>query len=223
MLWKHFEMSTDIRRVVAGLLSVPVEDVKLGPNLAKNGGFEEWEVGRPKWWVWSDMTGGLRNKGLFVGGADGLDGYSGRSTRISGLWLQSHEDHEPGRCGYWHWDEDRHDRRSIMLKASAPYILTFYYRTQELSNGEVTVWVSYEPEVLFAGDYRLPATNGEWRYFVAVGWNRADDESMIRPLVRSFAPGCTEFDEVQVRQIWLSEELDVTAGETQFWVIGDSD
>ncbi len=222
VLQKALEARTDDRRIVAELLGVPVEDVELGPNSAENGGFETWVDGTPEWWVWSDMaTGSLRNVGVFVGGADRLDAYSDNAARVNGLWLQFREDKEPGRCGYWQWDKEQHDLRSITLTVSVPYLLGFDYRTRGLPDGASTVWTSYEPEVLFAGDHRLPATDGEWRRFIAVGWNRANDESAIRPLVRSFAPGCVEFDNVQVRPIWLSEKTGVTVGETQFRVIGE--
>jgi len=223
VLQEALEARTDDRRIVAELLGVPVEDVELGPNLVENGGFEEWTEGRPKWWTWSNMAkGDRRNKGVFAGGAEPLNAISGSAARVNGLWLQHDEDKEPGRCGYWQWDEQRHNRRPILLAVGMPYLLSFYYRTERLRDGAARVWVSSEPEVFFAGNHGLPPTGGEWQRFVAIGWNRAGIEAAIRPLVRSFATGSVEFDNVKVRAIGLVEGTIVEAGETRFWISGSN-
>jgi len=109
--------------------------------------------------------------------------------------------------------------RPITLTMNVPYVLSFYYRTTRVPDGKATVWVSGDPDVFWAHDHGLPATGGAWRHFVAVGWNRADAEAAICPLVRSFAPGYVEFDDVEVWPIWLSEGTTVEVGEARFRVI----
>jgi len=212
---------TDDRRIVAELLGVSVEDVELGPNLVENGGFDEWVEGRPEWWTWSDMFNHEPfNAAAFAGGVDGLLSFEGQqAARVDGFWIQQQEDKSRARCGYWQqWDEEQHSRRSITLTVGSPYLLSFYYRTENLANGAATVWVSYDPMVLFAHDHGLPSTGEDWHHFVAVGWNRSDAEAAIRPLIRSFATGSVEFDDVQVRAIGLAEGTTVEADDTRFWM-----
>jgi len=166
--------------------------------------------------MWSNMaTGDPWNKGAFIGGVDILGAYSGNVARVNGLWLQHHEDKEVARCGYWRLDEEQHDLRSITLTVGSPYLLSFYHRTENLADGAATVWVSYDPMVLFAHDHGLPGTHGAWRRFVAVGWNRSDAEAAISPLVRSFATGSVAFDNVQVRPVGLPNDAAVEVGETR--------
>lgn len=210
---------TDDQRIVAQMLDVPVEDVGLGPNWVENGGFERWVEGRPEWWAWSDMaTGDTQNQGLFVGGAEMLNAYSGNAVRVSGLWLQRREDQKPGRCGYWQWDEERQAHLTIPLNVEVPYLLSFYYRTEWLPDGAARVWVSYDPRVLF-DRYELPATNGEWWRFAAIGWNQIGTEAAIRPMIRSFAPGNVEFDDVRVQAVELAQGTDIGEREVYFQVI----
>jgi hypothetical protein len=98
---------TDDRRIVAELLNVPVESVELGPNLAEKGGFEEWEGGRPEWWIWSAMFSAEPfSEAAFTGGPDGLLPFEGHhSARVEGFWVQPIEGKSPARAGFWQWDE----------------------------------------------------------------------------------------------------------------------
>jgi len=190
---------------------VPAENVELGPNLVEHGGFEGWVDGSPRSWTWSDMaTGDLWNKGIFIGGADGLEAYSGSVARVNGLWLQHRQDKEPGRSGYWQADP-------ITLTTASPYVLSFYYRTERTPDNAATIWVSYDTQVLFSGDHPLPATDGNWWLFAIVGWNRSAGEAAVRPLLRSFAPGQVWFDDVQLRNINI--RLSVQTREAQFMML----
>jgi hypothetical protein len=158
-------------------------------------------------------TGHPWNKGLFVGGSDELIGWDGKATRIDGFWLQQRSDKEPGRCGYWHL-------RSITLTTGTPYVLSFYYRTDRLPDKAATIWLSYsEPDIFFAHDYGLSSTGGEWWHFVVVGWNRSKFKAPIRPLLRSFAHGAVEFDDVKVRMVLLHEGISIN-DKALFWVSG---
>ena len=201
-LREEFEAKTDDRRIVAELLGVPVEDVELGPNLVENGGFEEWVDERPKWWGISNMaTGDPWNKGCFFDSRDTLISWERIAGQVNGLWLQYRKDREPGRSGYWQIDENLHRLRPIALTTVLPYVLSFYYRTERVLDNAATVWVSYDSQVLFGGDHRLPSTNGSWFRFVVVGWNRSGGEAAVSPLLRSFAPGQVWFDEVKLYTI----------------------
>jgi len=213
---------TDGRHIVAAMLGVPVESVKLGPNSVANGGFEEWVRGRPWQWLWSAMfNSDPFNAAAFAKGADRLLFFEGeQSARVDGFWVQQEVGRSLARAGFWQWDEKRLALRSIALTAGAPYIISFYYRTTRIPDSKATVWISDDAAVLWAHDYGLPATGETWRHFVALGWNRSGTGATIYPLVRSFAPGYVEFDDVQVRPIWLLEETSVVSSETQFWVSG---
>jgi tetratricopeptide (TPR) repeat protein len=225
-LREELEAKTDDRRIVAEMLGVPVEDVELGPNLVENGGFEKWMTERPKSWIWSVMFGaGPFSEAAFAGGSDGQLPFEGQwAARVDGFWVQAADGKYPARAGFWQWDEARRYMRSITLTVSIPYLLGFQYRTERVPDGEATVWVSGNADVfLSGGDYGLPATDGEWRYFVAVGWNRSSVDAVIQPLVRSFMSGSVEFDNVQLRPVRFRERTVVAVGETQFWVTGEGD
>jgi hypothetical protein len=64
---------TDDRRIVAELLDVPMADVELGPNLVKNGGFEDWSWESPVSWNWAKMFNQAPfSNAVFTGGEDQL-------------------------------------------------------------------------------------------------------------------------------------------------------
>jgi tetratricopeptide (TPR) repeat protein len=214
-LRKELEAKTDDRRIVAELLEVPVEDVELGPNLVENGGFEEWLIGEPQGWKWSDMFSKEPfNAAAFAGGADELLALQGKRTaRVDGFWVQTKENKSPARAGFWRRDK-------IAVESGTPYIISFLYRTSGIAPGRwATVWVSGDPDVFWAHDYALPSKEKGWHHFVSVGWNHSDTQAAIRPLVRSFAPGCVKFDDVQLRVVRL-QGTTVKANETRFWVTG---
>jgi hypothetical protein len=225
VLEEALKARTDDPRIAAELLGVSVEDLKLGPDLVENGEFEEWVGGRPSGWVWWTMFNREPyDAGAFAAGGDGLPPFEGRRTvRVDGFWVQQQEDKSPARAGFWQWDEMERVLRPITLGTDGPYVFSFHYRTMRVPEREAKVWVSNDPDVLWAGYHGLPATDGAWRHFVAVGWNHADGEAAICPLVSSFAPGSVEFDNVQVRPVGLLVETAVEAGEVQFWVIEGSD
>jgi tetratricopeptide (TPR) repeat protein len=214
-LREELQAKTDDQRIVAEMLGVSVEDVELGPNLVKNGEFESWVRGSPEWWGWSDMFNREPfNAAAFVGEADELLSFEGQqAARVDGLWIQQREEKSPARAGFWQYDE-------VALAANAPYLLSFYYRTSRIPDDMATTWVSGNPNVFWAHDYGLPATQGMWYHFVAVGWNRLDADAPIRPLLRSFATGHVTFDDAQLRLIRLPEEAPVEVGEARFRVIG---
>ena len=201
---------TDDRRIVAELLSVPVEAVELGENLVENGGFEVWRDGRPEGWAWSNMaTGDPCNLALFVGGVEEFEAYEGhRAMRVDGFWIQRKPELEGARAGYWGGE--------IELKPDRPYVLSFYYRTRNLREGEAAIWVSYDAEVLFSGDHMLPDTEGEWRKFVIIGWNRKGEMGKIKPLLRSWGVGDIWFDGVRLEEVAMKPQVGIEEASTVF-------
>ena len=147
--------------------------------------------------------GDLRNRGLFVGGADGVGSWNGVAARLEGLWLQHLEYKDPGRSGFLHIDEGDLSRwsRPIPLSKDAPYVLSFYYRTVKTS--AYAAMRGAPDQVLFKEYYALPDTGGSWWHFVAIGRSESEDDADQVLLLRTLASGRVWFDEVKVRNIYL--------------------
>lgn len=147
--------------------------------------------------------GDLRNRGLFVGGADDLGSWNGAAGRLEGLWLQHLKYKDPGRSGFLHIDEDDLSRwsRPIPLSKDVPYVLSFYYRT--LKTPDYAAVTAASDQVLFKDYYALPNTGGSWWRFVAIGRLESGDDGERILLLRTLTPGRVWFDEVGVRNIYL--------------------
>jgi hypothetical protein len=143
-----------------------------------------------------------------------------RAARVTGFWVQYQQEKQTARAGFWHASGTEKALQPIMLKPGVPYVFSFYYQTTRVPEGKAAVWVSRDPDVLWGSNRPLPATDGKWFQFVAVGWHRSDIETAIRPLLRSFSPGCVRFDQVELRPINLPEQAVLNTGGTQFLVIG---
>jgi tetratricopeptide (TPR) repeat protein len=204
---------TDDHVIVAGLLDLPVEDIELGPNLVGNGEFEAWTDGTPRGWMWSAMFNKAPfQSAAFWGGAEDLLAYGGgRAARVQGSWVGSEEEKSPARAGFWHGD--------ISTSVSIPYVISFSYCTIEvLDDGELGIWLSYDPGIFWSYVRRLPQTSGTWQRFVAVSWNRSDYEASIRPLISLFDAGRLVFDDIQVRTVYLRERYRIESTDTKFWL-----
>ncbi len=204
---------TDDRRIVAELLEVPVEEVKLGPNLVGDGGFELQRRSWTAMWQWSSMFNrDPFSPAAFLGGPDKLDAFEERqSARIDGLWVQEVENRSPARAGFWHNSE-------IAPMASTPYVVSFYYSTDGIARKQgAAIWLSDDDDVFWRSNLWLTNTDGEWGHFVAVTWNRSSGESAVRPLIRSFAPGRFKIDNVQIRLVELSEKIGALEKGTRTW------
>jgi tetratricopeptide (TPR) repeat protein len=206
ILEEAMEVRTDNRRTVAALLGVEAEDINLGPNLVENGSVEVWQGEKPVGWVRSWMVGQeLFNSALFVGGADEFGAFGGQtSARIDGLWIQQGDKLLP-RAGFWQYDEANQTLRAVPLMTNTPYMLSFFYYTERVRDGNATVWISADPRVFWDGDLALPNTHRTWRQLVAVGFNRSEAVGTITPLIRSFARGRVQFDDIQLRAVRLRE------------------
>jgi tetratricopeptide (TPR) repeat protein len=218
---REFDARIDDRRIVAELLGLPVTDVTLGSNQVENAGFEEWLAGRPNMWAWWTMFNREPfGDAAFAGGSDGLPPFARRgATRIDGLWVQMRQDKSPARAGFWYWDKAGRALQPINLSDGEPYVFSFDYRTVRLAAGAARAWVSDDPDVLWAGYHGLPATDGAWHHFVAVGWNRAGAKGAIYPLLSSFGPGSVVYDNVGLRPVELSARAAVASSEARFRVI----
>lgn len=181
-------------------------EIQLGEELILNGGFEHRRscsiFDQSSWcsmafWEPSMMNSGNPwNVGLFVIGVDSAQSYSGwRSMRIDGIYVERRPEREPARAGYWH--------PPIDVQAGRPYLISFVYKTEPQAAHEldVSIWVSKDARVLFAGDYFLPPTGGLWRRVRILGWNRADQVMPLRPLLRKFGEGTVWFDDFSVREV----------------------
>ncbi len=193
--WREeLKARTDDNAIVAEVLGIEGDELLLGPNLIENAGFEQGTTS-PLGWDWALMAGGdVWNEAAFFGGADSLEVYEGeRSSRVEGFWTEMAADKEPARAGYW--------AKEIELGPNTLWVLSFYYRTWNLGDGDARVWVSYDPKIIFAADLRLPATHGMWRKAVIVGWNKKTSAGVVKPLLRNWRVGGVWFDDVSLRQI----------------------
>jgi tetratricopeptide (TPR) repeat protein len=204
-LQEKLRAETDNRYIVSELLNVAVENVQFGPNLVENGGFETWVNGQPQGWVWSDMTNYPPfNQATFVGGRDSFSNWQGQSSaRVDGLWIQQQPDKSLARAGYWLWNNT--NSKALELKGGTPYILSFYYRTSDNNSG--WIWLSKEERLFWSHDRKLVATNGQWLHFVAIDCNVSAESLFIRPLIRSYASGRVEFDDLQLRNVLLDDKV----------------
>jgi len=229
LLQKEWEVRTDDKRIVAEVLGIGEDDFELGENLVKNGGFEEGKL-EPRWWGWLPMVDGRDyNAASFVGGVDEFEAYEGvRALRIDGFWIQRKPELQWARAGYWYgYQKDGiqlkswanwYKEKAIELKSNTLYLLSFYYKTKHLREGNAAVWISSNPEVLFANDYMLPNTDGSWRRFVAISWNRKGGMDRTKPLLRSWGVGNAWFDGVEMREIALKSRVSVEDTSTRFLV-----
>lgn len=217
ILQEELEAKTDDRRIVAELLGMPVEDVALGPNLVENGGFEIWaDENRPQSWECADQsTTPPFSPANFVMGPVELEVWKGMSAaRINGLWIQQDKGESAARAGF------QSSLTSEVITAGQPYLFSLYYRTFDSRNGAARVWLSNRSEIFWEGDKGLPATNGAWYHFAAVGWSEVDLGIHIRVFVRSFAPGIVDFDEIGIRHIEIPE-MYIDSKSTGTWISGE--
>lgn len=192
--------------MVANMLGVAADALQIGPELITNGDFELTTAyaddqlltpatGDPTGWLPSIMASGNPwNLGAFVVGLDALHHVSGsRSLRIDGLFIDHLSDREPARAGLLY--------PRVVIESGGPYLISFYYRTERISDIGATVWLSDNPKVLSAGDYALPQTFGAWKRVLLIAWNRSGTTATIQPLLRSFSEGSVWFDAFSIRPL----------------------
>jgi tetratricopeptide (TPR) repeat protein len=207
------------QRIAANLMGLSTEDIKLGDNLLKDGNFENWAESEPNSWRWVPLFGSDPfAKALFVGNSDSLLPLDGkRYVRVEGFWLDQALDKTAPRAGYWR-TSNVGISEPILLSPGQPYLLSFDFKTSRLPKNKSLVWVTSEPDVFWKLGYGLPDTGGTWEHFVAVGWNRSDQEMKIRPAFEVWAPGVFELDRVQVRHIDVPAESQGLSMDTKFYI-----
>lgn len=223
ILRSALEARTDDRHILSDLLGVPAEALELGSNLIRNGNFEKEHEGAPHSWRWSPMFSREPfGAAAFSGGLDDLLSFEGQqAARIHGYWIEQEGGQSPARAGFRHVDETGETRQPIVLTEAGPYVFSIYYRTVGIPGRRVTAWLTSEPDVLWPGDQTLPASDGMWHRFLAVGWNATDATATIEPLLRSLSPGIVVFDQVELRQIDLPEGSHLDSQETQTLMIDE--
>lgn len=209
---------TDDRRIVARLLGIKPDEMQLEENLIQNGDFTDWVAGRPAWWWVSNMaTGDPWNQGLFIGGREELDAPDGSAVRIQGLWLRHQTDRQPGRWGYWYFDERSRRIATLPLEPDGVYLISFDYRSDADEKQGAAVYVSDREEVLWRGDRHLPQTGSAWHHVVAIASNRTGVEAVMRLLLRHWGSGSVAFDRVRVARLGLPEEVRDALETVRFW------
>jgi hypothetical protein len=191
------EARADERRIVAEILSVPVEHVELGPNLVERGRFEEEEEGQDgqleRWSFWTYL--GPERKGLYFAGLDSLAA-EGNAARIVGL--------RGGPMGDGTITYGEYRGRELTLPPGDWYIISSCYRSQNLDgNGLLFVGEDSRGGVRLTHTY-LGDSSGDW-HKVSVLVPGQSQEMAVIPVVRNWGLGSVWFDNVQVRAIWLSE------------------
>jgi tetratricopeptide (TPR) repeat protein len=220
--WREqLRAATDDRRIAARILGLAVDEVQLGDNLIRNGDFAGWVSGRPQWWSVSNMaTGDPWNEGLFVGGPEELDVPSRDAVRIQGLWLKQKSDKEPGRWGYWYFDDVAGDIAVLPLVADGWYLVSFDYRNDVQGQEGAALYVSDRGEVLWGGEMFFPMTGSDWHHVAIIASNRGGAQAVMRLLLRSWSSGIVEFDRVRVSPLVLPAGLRDDVAPVQFWSSG---
>lgn len=181
---------------VARLLSGDPSAVQLGPELATNGGFEQHSLVNDNpvgWQPIYNSNGGEWDLASFIMGGTGQAFRGSQALRIDGVDIRHLPDKEAARAGFQHGP--------ITLEPGAPYAISFVYSTQNTEESQTALWLTFDPQVIYALDKRFPPTHGQWQRVTIVGWNRTAKAASIAPLLRLWSTGTALFDDFSVRPI----------------------
>ena len=177
---------------------LPVSSV--GEELLENGGFERlvpyFGIALPENWheriqphtdEWDraivasivDLTHGAESK-------------LSRMIRIDGIAVERDGGGHPALGGVQH--------APIAVEVGQPYMLSFRYRTEDVSERGFSVWASGAAD--FFGERFLPPTEGEWRHAAFLFRSKAET---LAPWVRLWTEGTVWVDEVSLRPIEVNE------------------
>jgi hypothetical protein len=191
---------------VASMLSVPVENVKMGPELVFNGGFEQYDAITDNPTGWRPLfstTGGICNSkpcntAAFVSGLDSLHAFEGhRSLRIEGLSVEHAPERDLARAGFQY-------ASPVTVTVGSLYVISFVYRTQGTSGTGASLWFSY-PAVFSDSEIYLPHTQSAWRRVVIVDRNRSGRDATVLPLLHSYSEGNVWFDDFSIRRVAMKQ------------------
>ncbi len=191
-------------RHLAQLLGVEPAALTLGPALLDNGriGGTPPNTGTPPHWGQSYWNyGNNHNLGLFLLGVDVAPELPRQpALRIDLLARNEDPQQARTRAGFWY-------STPITLTAQAPYVLSFWYRTQGLPDNAAALFLTEAHDVLFRNDLRLPASEGQWQQVTIIGWNQTDQAQTVRPLLRLWEPGSVWFTNVSLHALQSSPPL----------------
>ncbi len=200
--------------LAARLLQIPEQALQLGTDIVYSGNFVLPEpcihcqplslsISNVPDWQPSIMADGKTwQAGAFVVGLAPQDRTNECCTlRVDGLKIEFLDANlEPARAGMVH--------DPITVTHELPYLVSFVYRTQDVTEPGASIWLSEKPEVFFAGDKFLPHTNGAWKRVTIIAWNRSGQDATIQPLLRSFSEGSVWFDDFSVRPILVDKPIE---------------
>lgn len=197
---------SDTPQVVAEMLSMPQETIRLEQNLLPNSSFEEQADGQPLGWRGLTLAMNMpHDRALFYPGRDSFDSFSGtQSARISGLWIGKETSRGRPNSGFWLWDESGSANRLVPLESGETYVISFHYRTEWTEDNQVAIYLNAgtDPLSSFGGEYYLPATGGSWRKAVLVGTvGPAAKDYTVSPFLRLWGVGQVWFDDIELRSV----------------------
>lgn len=190
----ELEAQTDGRYSVAEITGLPVEQVKLGPNLVENSRFETWSGISPTGWRYGTYLGQPDSTGgLYIAGEDTLAGDEARPARIITLWGGTLPDGTITYAEYVGPD---------VSVGPTKYLVSLTYRSWGFTEGSGFIfWGDYtRPDGLILLHNELPATQGQWRvsHFLVAGPAEA---ARITPLVRNWGVGQLEILALTIRPV----------------------
>lgn len=187
---------------VAAMVGIAPTEVQLGAELAINGNFEQYDLveDRPLGWQLSFETTGYLNPAAFVIGTDHENAWmGGRSVRVDGLHEQRLLGRHIARAGYKH--------APLVLTASTSYVISFVYRTERTAVPAASLWLTFDPRVLFANHRFFPPTNGRWQRVTIIGWNRSGKDATVIPTLQQWSEGSAWFDDFSIRPARFSSPV----------------
>jgi tetratricopeptide (TPR) repeat protein len=198
-LWREeLRTHTDGRLFVANQLGVPVDTVRLGPNLVSNADFDRWDGVNPVGWNLDSYSGQNRDRGLYAAGEDSLLSELG-TARIIALWERVVPEQARTYAEYIGEAHPYGDER---------YLISLRYASQDLDNLDLV----YLGENTVAGEIRLAYagvkdTNRQWsvKHILIDG---ASIPTPLTPLIRNWGQGQLWIDAFEIRPVVLQGETD---------------
>ena len=212
----HLEVLNNNKIIIAQVLKINGKDFGLGENLISNGNFEIYDTEPPDW-TWIMWPGNISNKSnqsyekrIFSGMLDIFERFDGNnSLKIIGTNEKNKFTNKTTtRAGFY--------AKKIMLKPNTPYVISFYYKTKGLKDGQAAFWISGDKDIISPHDYLLPNTDGFWRKFLIIGWNKKEKLVEVEPLIKSYGTGEVWFDDVALEEIVISSGVKLTNNTTQY-------
>lgn len=168
-------------------------EVRLGPDLAVNGGFEQVDQlsVMPLSWrlaAWKDTR--LFTPMSYVLGSD-RDSHTGQSSLRMVMTSQEPQtgELEESRVGMWH--------PPVHLDPNSTYIISFVYKA---TNDIVRVFTTEETDK-FIPEMWLPRTSEKWHHAEIIATNKSSNPLTIQPLVRVWGKGTAQFDDFSIRKV----------------------